>query len=84
MFFSSVKGINRLTSKGMSNIYLKATIEKKRRSQNFQFSKFKKIIFRSVFGEIQLTQISSDFKTSCCNLNIGSLGAKLRVAFLLF
>ena len=84
MFFSSVKGINRLTSKGMSNIYLKATIEKKRRSQNFQFSKFKKIIFRSVFGELQLTQISSDFKNSCCNLNIGSLGAKLSVAFLLF
>ena len=27
MFFSSIKGINRLISKGMSNIYLKATIE---------------------------------------------------------
>ena len=29
MFFSSIKGINRLISKGMSNIYLKVTIQKK-------------------------------------------------------
>ena len=28
VFFSSIKGINRLISKGMSNIYLKVTIEK--------------------------------------------------------
>ena len=33
----------------MSN-YLKATIE--------TFSKVKKIVFRSIFGELQLTQIS--------------------------
>ena len=33
MFFSSIKEINRLTSKGMSNIYLKVTIEKNWRSQ---------------------------------------------------
>ena len=35
MFFSSIKEINRLVSKGMSNIYLKITIEKNWRSQNF-------------------------------------------------
>ena len=34
IFFSSIKGINRLISKGMSNIYLKVTIEKNWRSQN--------------------------------------------------
>ena len=45
MFFNSVKEINRLRkeinrllSKGMSNIYLKVAIqEKNRRSQNFDF-----------------------------------------------
>ena len=34
-----------------------------------------------LFVEIQLTQISFDFKTSCCNLKIRGLGAKLCVAF---
>ena len=38
MFFSSIKGINRLISKGMSNIYVKVTIEKNWRSQNFDSS----------------------------------------------
>ena len=28
MFFSSIKGINRLISKGLSNVYLKVTTEK--------------------------------------------------------
>ena len=42
--------MNRLVSKRMSNIYLKVTIEK--------FYKFEKSIFRSVSGELQLTQIS--------------------------
>ena len=45
MFFNSIKEINRLRkeinsllSKGMSNIYLKVTIEEKnQRSQNFDF-----------------------------------------------
>ena len=41
MFFSSVKEINRLISKGMSNIYLKVTIEKNWRSQNFDFLSLK-------------------------------------------
>ena len=30
----------------------------------------------SVFGELQLTQISLNFKTSCCNLKIRGLGPK--------
>ena len=36
MFFSLIKEINRFISKGMSNIYLKITIEKNWRSQNFE------------------------------------------------
>ena len=49
-----------------------------------RFSKFKKFVFRWVFGELQLTQISLNFKTSCSNLKIRGPGAKLWVAFLLF
>ena len=44
MFFTSIKEINRLrkeiyrlSSKGMSNIYLKVIINKNWRSQNFDF-----------------------------------------------
>ena len=74
------KETNRSLSKAMSNIYLKVTIEtfSKRR-----FSGFKKFVTRSVCGELQLEQISLNFKTSCCNLKIKGLGAKLYVAFLL-
>ena len=68
MFFSSIKEINRLMNKGMSNIYLKITIEKNWLSRNF--------VSRSVFGEHQLMQISQNFKTSCCNLKIRDLGTK--------
>ena len=49
-----------------------------------RFSKSKKFVSRSDFGELQLTQILLNFKTSCCNLKIWGLGAKLCVAFLLF
>ena len=37
------KEINRLLSKGMSNIYLKVTIEKNWRSQNFDFLSLKNL-----------------------------------------
>ena len=37
MLFSSIKEINRLISKGMSNIYLKVAIEKKLTFLNFDF-----------------------------------------------
>ena len=50
MFFNSVKDINMLTkeinrllSKGRSNIYLKVTIEKKWNTQNFDFLRFKSL-----------------------------------------
>ena len=38
------KDINKLLSKGMSNIYLKVTIEKNWRSQNFGFLSLKKLL----------------------------------------
>ena len=46
-----------------------------------QFSGFKTFVTRSVFGELQLTQISLNFKTSRCNLKIRGLGAKIYVVF---
>ena len=57
----------------MSNIYLKITIE----TFSKWFSVFKTFVTRSVFGELLLTQISVNFKTSCCNLKIKGLRAKL-------
>ena len=38
--------------------------------------KFKKIISRSLFGELQLKQISLNFKNFRCNLKIRGLGGK--------
>ena len=65
----------------MSNIYLKVTIET---FSKLRLLKVKKIVGRSVFRELQLTQISLNFKTSCCNIKIRVLGTKLYVAFPLF
>ena len=42
VFLSLIKEINRLISKGMSNIYSKVTIEQNWRSLKLQFSKFNK------------------------------------------
>ena len=88
MFFNSIeeinrlqKEINRLLREEMSNIYLKFTIDT---FSKLRFSGFKKFVRRSVFGELQLTQISLNFKIFCCNLKFRGLGAKLCVAFLLF
>ena len=46
------------------------------------FSKFKKFFSAPVFAELQLTQVSLNFETSCCNLKIRGLRAKVWVAFL--
>ena len=40
------------------------------------FSGFKRFVTRSVFRELQPTQISLNFNNSCCNLKIRDLGAK--------
>ena len=37
---------------------------------NLLFSKFKKFVSRSVFGEPRLMQISLNFQSSCCKLKI--------------
>ena len=70
----------------MSIIYLKVTIET---FSNFDFQGLKNLspgqsLKSSLFEELQLTQISLNFKSSCCNLKIRGLGAKLSVAFPLF
>ena len=78
MFFSSIKEINRLISKGMSNIYLKV-IEKKLTFSKYLFTKFRKFVSRSVFGGAPTRADIIDFK----NLRIRGLGAKVCEAFLL-
>ena len=50
MFFRSIKGINRLISKEMSNIYLKVTTEKNWRSQNLDFLSSKNLSPSSLCG----------------------------------
>ena len=82
MFFNSIKEIDRLTKeinrllrKGMSNIYLKVTIET---FSKLQVTAFRKFVTRSVFRELQLTQVSLNFKTSCCNLKIRCLKEIIR------
>ena len=42
------------------------------------------MVSRSVFGELQLTQMSLNFETSCCNLKTRGLGRKLFLAFCYF
>ena len=44
------KEINRLLSKGMSNIYLNVSIEKNRRSQNVDFLSSKNLSLGQFFG----------------------------------
>ena len=55
----------------MTNIYLKVTIETFSR---LRFSGFKIFFTKWVFGELQLTQISLNFKTSYCNLKTRPTG----------
>ena len=55
-FFSSIKEENRLVSKGMSNIYSKATIGKNLRSQNFDFLSLNNSSPGQFLGSFQLKQ----------------------------
>ena len=79
-FNTLIKELNRLKSKTMSNIYLTVPIRKT--NVLFQLFKFKKFVPRSVFDELQLTQISLKFQASCCNLKIRDQRAKACMAFL--
>ena len=72
------KEINTLLCKKNLECLLKVTIET---FSKIRFSGFKKFVSRSVFGDMQ-TPLK--FKTSCCNLKIRDLGAKLWVAFPFF
>ena len=66
MVFNSIKEIVRLRKEiyellsiGMPNIYLNVTIEKNEKLMlsKLRFSRFKKFVTSSVFGELQLTKI---------------------------
>ena len=50
MFFSSIKGTNRLISKEMSNTYLKVTIEKNWASETFRFLNLKNMFLGQFLG----------------------------------
>ena len=63
-------------------IYLKVTIEKNRRSQNFDFLSLKNSSPGQLLGSFN-SHISLIFKP-CCNLKIRDLGAKLCVWFFYF
>ena len=54
-----------------------------RRPQNFNFLGLKNLSPGQFWGAPSHADIT-EFKTSCCNLKIKPLGAKLCVAFLLF
>ena len=79
MFFRSIKEMNRLISKGMSNVKLKVTNKKNWRSQNFF-----EFVSRSQFGELQLIQILLNSKFSYCNWKIRGLREKVCVILLVF
>ena len=79
------KEINRLLSKGMSNICLKVSFEKKWHTENFNFIKYKKLVSLTVFGELHSTHADIiEFSIFYSNLKIRDLGAKVYIVFLLF
>ena len=91
MFFSSIKEItrlwkeiNRLLRKGMSNIYLKFTIEKKWRAQNFDFISLKSLSPGQFLWSFKSHRYHWIFKLFFSNLTIRGLEAKSYVACLLF
>ena len=58
------------------NIYLNNSYLEKLTFSNLRFSESIKFDSKSVFGELQLTQISLNFKNLCCNLKMRGLGVK--------
>ena len=72
---------NSLLSKGMSNVYLKVTTEKKRRTRNFDFLSLKSLSSGHFLGSCNSHRYHSIFKLLVCNLKIRGLRAKLCVAF---
>ena len=79
MLFSKAKEMNRLISKGTSNIYLKVTNEKNWRSQNVDFLSLK------IFSPSQLLGSSNSHKYHWIfNLKIRGQGAKGYVTSIFF
>ena len=74
-----IKEMNRLLSKRISNIYLKVTIEM---FSKLRFSGFTKFVTRSVFGELQLTQIS--LKNVLLQLKNQTSGSQTMCGFSIF
>ena len=90
MFFSSIKEINRfskevnrLLSKGMSNIHLKVTIEKKWHTQNCDFLSLKSSSPVTFWGAPTHGDIT-EFSKFLLQLKNQRSGGKLCVAFALF
>ena len=75
--------INRLLSKGMSNIYSQVTIKKKWRTQNFDFLSLKSSSAVSFWG-VQTHAEIQEFSKFLLKLEMRGLGTKLCVAFILF
>ena len=69
MLFSSIKGINRLISKGMSNTYLKANIH--------QFTRNDYVVFKEIWKEFRGVR-NSNF----LNLNVRKRSIKNPQRFL--
>ena len=78
MFFSSIKEVNMLISKRMSIMDFKRTLKEKLMLPKLLFYSFKSSVSRLVFYEPQFTQISLNFKTSCYNIKIRGLEAKVK------
>ena len=79
MFFSSIKQINQLISKGMSNIYLRVTNEKKWCTQKFYFLSSKS----SSLGQYPTHTDTAEFANFLLQIEKQSSGSKLCMAFLL-
>ena len=57
-----------------SFLFIGKGMSMKTHNSKLRFSKFKKFVSKSVLGKLQFTQISLNFKTSCCNLKIRVVG----------
>ena len=80
MFFGLFKGIDRLTSKGMLNIYLKVTTEKNWRSQYFDFLNLKICLQVSFWGALTHADIA-EFQNFLLQLKNQRSGSKTVYGF---
>ena len=81
--FSLIKETNRLLSTGMSNIYLKVTIEKKWPTQNFDFLSLKSSSSGQLLGSSNWRRYITEFSNLLLQLKIKRSVSKSVWAFLL-